>query len=394
MISEIQMAIAPSTPVYFGDGRPTSAGESDFGGGRFPPSPRTLQGLVRTALLRSVGGLELGAGVDPGEVAALVGPPERLPSGWRILGPWVAEWREERPGVASGVAPWLPCPGWLARPRRGQMAFLEPHPVSDDIRSDCDGRIRHLLVGEGGFPRAWLAPDDALRVLRGELPVDPSPELPPVVAAEPHTGLMLTPGKRSAQESMLYTLGYFRFRDCAGFALQLRAELDPRLDSAALTRGSASLGGKNRIARLLRGDGWTPEFEEILKGGHLPAEPEEGARFLVWATTPVHLAHPLAPAFFRQHPGGARFGLLSAALGPTQAIGGFSLARGRGGVSRSYLPPGSAWMVEVRGGTAGERGSLLRDLHNSVQLGDDRDEATFGFGHALVALPPQDWSNL
>ncbi len=391
MSTERSVAIAPLTAVFFGDGRPNDAGETDFGAGRFPPSPRTLQGLVRTALLRSVEGLNLGRGADQTAIAELVGPPERLLDGWQIRGPWPARWVEAFDGNAQSLEPWMPAPGWLARDRDDMLRPLA-FRASGDLRTDVS--TLGLLTGEGGFPRAWLSPADVYRVLHGQEPRRPSFDLPPFVKLEPHTGLRLDASKRVAQEGMLYTLDFHRFAENSGIALRLDADTSPQIKRESLSSGVASLGGKNRVARLLDVREWHEDFRAAMAGGHLPNTPDEGARFLVWATTPVFTRDPMDPGLGNIARDGARFEILSAAVGPPESIGGFSMQSGHGGISRNYLSPGSAWLVALRGGNASSRGQLLRDLHDSCLLGKDPNERSFGFGHALVALPTNSWSNV
>ena len=390
MNTDTPVAIAPLTPVYFGDGRPNDAGETDFGAGRFPPSPRTLQGLVRTTLLRSVRGLELGRGADPKAIAGLVGPPEHLPEGWQIRGPWPARWSEKPAGTARHLEPWLPAPGWLARQRNGKLHRLKLI-AAGDLRADTSAS--RLMIGEGDFPRAWLSPADVWLVLNGQEPREPALDLPPFVGREPHTGLQLDADKRAARESMLYTLDFYRFAESSGLALRLSASLPSGIQRRSLSTGSASLGAKNRAARLLQVEEWSDDFARAVAGKHLPTAPAEKARFLVWATTPVFARNPLDPGLSQLSHAGAHLEILSAAIGSPQSIGGFSMAAGHSGVSRRYLSPGSAWLVELRGGNASSRHALLRDLHDSCLLGDDPAERTFGFGHALVALTPNSWSD-
>ena len=395
MAIETTLAIAPLTPVFFGDGRPCDAGETDFGSGRFPPSPKTIQGVVRTALLRSVAGLDLGPRADARRIEALVGPPDKLPEDWQVIGPWLAKWRAGEDDNVEEVSPWLRCPGWIVRGPDQEAKFLMPREPAE-VRTDL-GASRQLLVGRGDAIRSHLSPADSLRVLAGllpeELPPRPDNHLVSFARKQPHTGLRLTPGKRTAAEGMLYTRDFYRFAESSGLVVRFTGTLDPAIKTSLLTSGISSLGGKNRVARLLRVTGWDADFEKLRKGEHLPQAIDEGARFLVWATTPVRACDPLDPGLSRISRDGAHFRVLSAALGHPEAIGGFSLARGHGSASRLYLPPGCAWMVEVRNGTHASRAQLLRDLHDSCLLGDDPNERAFGFGHAFVALLPQKWSD-
>lgn len=379
------MALAPMTPVYFGDGRPNQAGEVDYGRGRFPPSPRTFQGLVRSTLLSSVKDLRLGPGGDRARIQALVGPPDRLLPDWQLRGPWLARWSEDA-GGAVAVQPWMPAPGSLARARHPTEPLALVRAMSaDGLRGDHDGSI--WPVARGSFPRAWLSPADTLRVLGGRPPSAPVAELPPFAKREPHTGLQLRPGHRVADEGMLYTRDYHRFADGSGLVGILDAALSNELDPGALTRGTATIGGNKRVARLLPISGWDPDFERALAGAHLPQDPKDGARFWVWATTPVLSSRPRDPGLTSHALGGATVEVVMSSVGPVESIGGFSMANQSSGDSRAHLSAGSAWLISVRGGTSADRGGLVRSLHDRCCLGEEPAARTFGFGHALVALP-------
>ncbi len=390
---DVDIAVAPHTPVYFGDGRPNDAGETDYGASRFPPSPRTMQGLVRTALLRSVAGLTLGPGADRERIKALVGSPEQLPAGWQVTGPWPAAWRETEEGGVDSVAPWLPCPAWLEMGSDGKPAFRSFQALGK-TRTDLEAEsslIEGVLVGTGRALRAWLDPADTLRVLLGKPPQQPAAGLPPFVRKEPHTGLQIDPERRKAVEGMLYTLDYYRFRQRSGMVLRFHGVLDSAMNAQALCSGVSNLGRRNRVAQLLRVSAWDDTFRQILDGWHLPGDVKEGDRFFIWTTTPVWLSNPLDPGLDRLQNGEARLELVSAALGYPESIGGFSFVQGHGTPARRYLPGGSSWLVRITGGNADARRNLLNQVHNSCCLGDDPVDGTFGFGHALVARVPNSW---
>lgn len=386
-MSWIDLAIIPTGPVYFGDGRPTTAGETDHGQGRFPPTPRTAQGLVRTALLRSVAGLRLGKGVDSARVASLVGPPERLPDGWQVAGPWMARWEAEEDDGLGEVEPWLAVPRYLAE-KDGKLEAVSVRPLGDRFMSDLAGMSLALVGGEpvGGY----LGATDIADLLGGTLPQagDVARPYPSFVRDESRVGLVIQPRREVAEEGMLYTLGYRRMADHAGLVVRFRGEVDPAVDPHALTRGTAPIGGKNRLARLRPVAGWSRAFERALQGDHLPDEPHDGARFWLWCTTPACVDVPWRPALDPSSRGEARIEVLAARVGRPDPIGGFSLAAGRGQSVRSCVPPGSSWLVSVSGGTPRQRGELLRALHDGFPLGPDPALRAMGFGHTLVSRIP------
>lgn len=397
-MSWTDIAIAPLGVQFVGDGRPRSAGETDFGDGRFPPTPRTIQGVLRTALLRGIPGLDLGPGADSGRIAELVGPPERLPEGWQIAGPWLARWSGEEDGQTTAVTPWLPLPRYLAgRTERSSpgLAAIEAMPLTASMRWDLGRPPDHAVVaaGTGKHRDGYIGPATLRALLGGALPAvkDVQWGSPDFVHREPRTGLRIEPGKDVAQQSMLYTLNYHRFADDAGLAVRFRGPLPAAMDAAALTRGLASVGGKNGIARLLGVRSWSDDFAAALAGNHLPDEPASGERFWLWTTTPAAVDRPWNPDIVPGSLGGAGVSVIAAAVGRPERIGGFSLARGHSAPVRGFVPAGSAWLIELTGGDPGERGTLLRRLHDAFPLGADADLRAMGFGHTLVSRLPLPW---
>ena len=386
-MSWIDLAIVPMGPVYFGDGRPTAAGETDHGQGRFPPTPRTAQGVVRTALLHSVAGLRLGRGADRARIASLVGPPERLLDGWQVAGPWLACWKEEEDGRLREVEPWLAVPRYLAE-KDGKLHAAALLPLGDRLATDLPDM--GVAPVSGATADGYLGANHLADLLAGMQPpaVAVARPYPEFIKDESRVGLVIQPGKEVAEEGMLYTLGYRRMADHAGLVVRFRGDVDPAADPLALTRGRASIGGKNRLARLCPVAGWSLAFERALRGDHLPDEPHDGARFWLWCTTPACVDVPWQPALDPSSRGESRVRVLAARVGRPDPIGGFSLAAGRGLPVQSCVPPGSSWLVSVSGGSARQRGELVRGLHDSFSLGPDPALRAMGFGHTLVSCIP------
>lgn len=80
--------------------------------------------------------------------------------------------------------------------------------------------------------------------------------------------------------------------------------------------------------------------------------------------------------------------VVTALTGRPVTLGGFDLTTGGPRPNRAYVPGGSAWLVEVTGGSPEERRDRLVALHDRHPLGP-AEEARFGFGHTLVGLGPK-----
>ncbi|MDN5862973.1 MAG: type III-B CRISPR module-associated protein Cmr3, partial [Salinisphaera sp.] len=101
--------VRPLDTVWYRGPGPFSAGEDSFDPGLFPPTPYTFQGLIRTRLLLASLPGDLGH-ANLAEIEKRVGPPDQLPDGWRVEGPFPACERAD-----GYVEPWFPAPRFLLR---------------------------------------------------------------------------------------------------------------------------------------------------------------------------------------------------------------------------------------------------------------------------------------
>lgn len=128
-----------------------------------------------------------------------------------------------------------------------------------------------------------------------------------------------------------------------------------------------------------------------MKGAHLPKQVAEDDGFFVLALTPVQLqersqlwARVTKIAELR----GVAVHVRAALTGAPQTIGGLKMATRQSRSNLAYSPAGSAWLIQLHGGNAEGRREILGTLHNNHLLGP-KEEATFGYGHTLVALGPK-----
>jgi CRISPR-associated protein Cmr3 len=120
----------------------------------------------------------------------------------------------------------------------------------------------------------------------------------------------------------------------------------------------------------------------------LPPHVSEEDLFWLLALTPARLAEPLRPAVRLPLSGAASVVIRGALIGPPLTLGGYELASHRSRPNRSYVPAGSAWLLQLRGGDRSSRAEALRRLHDAHPLGPSA-EAGFGFGHTFVGLGPE-----
>ncbi|MBI3892084.1 MAG: hypothetical protein HY303_11215 [Candidatus Wallbacteria bacterium] len=392
-MTSIDIGLAPFATVYFGDGRPSVAGETDMAKGLFPPTPRTLQGAFRTRLLDDVG-LQARA-------AEFVGPSANLPAGWAIRGPWLAEWTETAGDSGEVVClervqTWYAAPGFLLRPRSpgGLPQCLTP------IRMDRGSQARGpdwdlqgttaVVAPEAARFEPWtgyLSAATMSSLVRGRWPRDARfGELPSFVKLETRPGIAIDPATNRVQPGMLYARRHYRFGPASGFAGHFEGQLSEPLRSSALTAGACHLGGRARLVSLHEIRDWHHSVAALSSGAHLSelADAEDACVWLI-LTTPAFLKDPARPNLSVSHAGGALASVLAAAIAETRSLGGFSFEKRTSGPSRRYVMPGTCWLVQLRGGTPSDRLQILTGLHDAIAVGDDVADAGFGFGHTFVA---------
>jgi CRISPR-associated protein Cmr3 len=402
--------VEPLEPITFGAPHSFAAGEAHRLRSEFPPSPRTFQGLVRSQLLRGANpplDLDDWSGRAKDARAALVGGPDALPPGWQLQGPLPACIRLSaddetpppvEPPVESWVEPWVPAPRFLLR--QGQRA-VRARPVESTHPSLSDLGPDRPLVGRPDLPDAapltgWLNPTGLEAALTGgnTLTLDRTTfgQLPPFVTSEYQPGLAIDRAARAAQGTARYGLLYFlqalRFRRDSGLLGGLRADLQSPLRRGALEDAGGTAGRKGRLVRFRAVERLDPTWERILAGAHLPEAVADGERFWLMTLTPVFLAHPDRPELRGAGSGSVEVRIVAALTGRPLTLGGFDMTRARPRPNRAYVPAGSAWLIELRGGTPQQRRERLLALHDAHPLGA-REEAVFGFGHTLVGLGPQ-----
>ncbi|MEN6464011.1 MAG: type III-B CRISPR module-associated Cmr3 family protein [Syntrophaceae bacterium] len=409
--------IRPMEPLFFGEPRPFNAGESHFARSQFPPSPMTFQGMVRSQLLRSVEpplDLDDWSREKREERAALVGSSDRLPPGWQIKGPLpaVVEYDEDGQKV---LHPWSPAPRFLYRRDSGpgfiRGRLLTSNQQAMDDRPDCrnpDGPTAALF---GPLPErrkyrtldGWVDGETLYRALASETDYFPdkgSAAVPPFVKdTEPHPGIALDRQSNTSEDGMLYVLEHLRFARGGGFWGRFSGNMDERFGPKPLCQG---VGGAGKKARLVAFEDPPPLkscWRELLAGKHLAGQNDRKGRYWLYLLTPVRIEPgQRAENGATMLPGGVvlRRGALPpgisirctvALTGSPIVLGGMDTARGHSRPNNAYVPPGSAWLIEIE--TAGN--DLLRQtlqrLNDAHPMGDP-DEACFGFGHTLVGIEP------
>ena len=260
---------------------------------------------------------------------------------------------------------WVPTPLYLLKhdPRPVHARPVAAgNPGLNDLAAQ--GGYEDLLLSgrpeldAGKPPGGWIGPENLRFALEGEDYGEwrddrHAKEFPPFVAEEDQPGVAIDPDTGSSMQGMLYALKSLRFEHNAGFAGWFDGIADDRIPNGAMAGGTVGAGRKNRAAVVEKTADTHPDWRHIFEGRHLPREPEENRLFWLAATGPVAVADPLRPEIAAQPPEGVRIFVRGMVAGKPRVMGGFQMATGRTRPNRLYLPGGSAWLVQIAGGSPG-----------------------------------------
>ena len=393
--------IRPMDPVYFGPPRSFSAGENHRGKSVFPPSPNTFQGLVRSRLLQAVSpplDLQDWSESSRQERESLVGGPDGLPGDWSLKGPF--------PGIFHKISrdyleeplfePWVQTPNFLFRSaNKDESPPLIATPISSTHPAMNDLGHKQILFGD---PRreflkplgGWIGPDNLYFALTGKgkwISEQHSKEYPPFVSLEPSPGVAIDKNTGAAAHSLLYFLETLRFQSGSGLMGSFTGTVADSIPPDALVSGVGTAGRKGRLVAFEPVKHIHGKWQKIMEGEHLPDAVDENARFWLINLTPAQLDEPCTP-FLNLPPtaGNATVEILASLTGKPICLGGYAMATGKSRANRTYVPPGSAWWIRIKGGKDDEdRALFLKSLNNANILINNK-EASFGFGHCIVGL--------
>jgi hypothetical protein len=391
----------PLDTAWLRDGKPFTAGEASADPGLFPPTPWTWQGMIRTRMLVGEYGNGLAAR-SQAQIAAEIGSPARLPSGWRFWGPFPAR-RDGGSGQHLGTLhPWVPTPAFVA---------LSPDPYPARERFWLDGRSCSLEALQGGAlssatrtaglrlmaqrhgrkgsDKGWIRADNLVFALLGRGRWNPrgvcaaekraqgGADLPPFVHEERRPGVAIGENGRAA-DSMLYFATHHRFVDGSG--LWGAVEGAPATLSQHLGNGTAALGRKERLIGLEAAEP-SAELSALLAGEAALAAPwdvELDLRVVLLSPAPRLTTLPFAL------PTAAT--LMGAELRSGPDLGGFDrYGAAAGRPSRAMFGAGSSFWVRLA--AANDQAERAQAVRQVLGLDPDQrtDDESLGFGQRVGA---------
>lgn len=364
----MRLIIEPSDAWLFRDGKPFRAGEDHWASSRFPPTPLTMQGVIRSKiLLDSDTDLTVYA-QNPSETAiyAQIGGKGQDYGALRIRGPYLAH-RENGDWVR-----YYPVPADLLYDQRGgvlhRLTIGEspvianwPHPL-ESLRPlyapETQDQDSELAPASG-----WIAAEDLRSYLEGRLP---APErmvpLGKIYELEPRITIGMERQIRRPRPQLLAGIGMVRL--CPNWALDLEISGVPRWES----QGYLGIGGEARAGyyQVL------PSTLPSASPGPLPS------RFVLYCATPTWFKNGWRPESWGKWFTGGRVRLVAAAVNRPERIGGWDIVEGEKPM-RGYVPAGSIYYFESEG----------QVLYNGEPVTDDPAEGQIGFGQVFIGQWPQ-----
>jgi CRISPR-associated protein Cmr3 len=343
----VGLRIDPLDTFFFRDGRPFApAGRAEGG----LPTPQTLAGSLRTALLTRAG-FDLGAlanrrrqGQEVREALRELGAPAWVVEA-RFRGPWLAL------AINGRVDPLLPPPAVLARDGDSGQWYrsrpLPPNRLPGWPDSDT-WPLWRAGSPDAKAPGGFLTPNGVTQFLAGGVPEDGQWKTAASLYQFDHrTGIGVDSDTLTAAEGLIYGVQLLALaRNVCFYAEMLPGAGAPDLAAALLT--PVALGGEGRHARItvVPACRWS--------------EAPDGRHSLWLLSTPAPLADPRRPAVI-EAPARVR----AAAAGSPLAFSGWDVARGGPRPTRFAVPAGSTYFVE--GEFSPPHGSFCSDAESAAQ---------------------------
>jgi CRISPR-associated protein Cmr3 len=398
----MQIFIEPSDVLLFRDGRPFSAGEGHRARSIFPPTPNTMQGVIRSRVLaercgryrqyrdRCLNCPDQNNCTIPEEIglpANLVTNEDGHFGKMHLKGPLIAN-----NGLTNNDQQlfYFPMPADVVQVKdKGssvtpQLRILQP--LSTQLPGQNDGHHQLLPL--------WAAATKPVESVQGYLDQHQLQQYllrscPQTVtktdllfAKESRFGIEVNYSRQTVKESQLYQTEFVRCESNVGLYIEIEGirqfSADPDEKS-----GLMAIGGENRASsytQLDTGIDWDKLREQFRE--NLP----KTAGFKLYLATPTIFKQGWLPSWVNAETlegeyNGVLIKLKAAAIGRYQIIGGWDVAHNRPKPTRRAVSAGSVYYFT----TEAEPAKILDTFHWQ-NLADDASDAQIGYGLSLVGL--------
>lgn len=369
-----RLLLEPGDVWLFRNGKPFQAGEDHWAASLFPPTPFTIQGVIRSKILfDSHTDLQAYAAEPTGQaVYQQIGGPDSYGQ-LRLNGPYLAKKVEDR------WERYYPVPADLFQDKNDDKQYHRPicaDAADEPARGNwpADG-LRPLLLPdkvEAEAVNGWIsqtALDDYLQAKR--LPSFADILNPDAIyKVERRFNHKIDRAVYRPAEQFLTETGFIRL--CPGLSLDIDVE------------GLAPWSQEERYLGI-GGEGGTGYYQWLPPAAQQPPGlTTVPARFMLYLATPTWFEQGWQPADWSQWFTGSAVKLVGAAIRPLQRIGGWNIAKitqGKTGQARTmagYVPAGSLYYLESDGSVT----------YTGAPVTDDPALGQIGFGQILIGRWP------
>jgi CRISPR-associated protein Cmr3 len=325
--------IEPGDVWLFRDGRPFAAGEEHAARSIFPPTPRTMQGAIRSARISQSGA----SFTDQGKWPADVGTPNDYRN-LRMRGPVLA--RRDH----DGETPFFVQPqdvvkmngGWkVLSPEQSGFQANWPEPL---LALKTDGAPEKFEPG-------WLSESDLTGYLRGE--AFGVVKTSALFERERRFGVEIEGPVKRAREGNLFAIEFIRLNPGVGLLLDVKGVA---FDGS----GMLQLGGEARAGRYETSEASLDLDTER----RTPQNRDDKTRFKLYLATPAIFSQGWLPGEMDKITlsgiwRGIDLRLMAAAVGKPNHIGGRDISqRDRQRDMAMAVPAGSVYFFETEAGPA------------------------------------------
>ncbi len=364
--------IEPSDVWLFRDARPFSAGETSRAAGIFPPTPQTMQGMVRS--------LRLGQSQETFDyrrwssaLQGQIGQPNDY-GALTLRGPLLAS------RTPHGLTRYFPLPQDITK-INGSWRILTPAahsaarmnwPAPDSASTPA---LQPLLPPSGTpekFETGWLDEMELAAYLSGVATTNLTPASS-LFEREPRFGIEMDNYAKCPVEGRLYQAKFMRLREGIGLLLEVGATvpLNPG--------GLIAVGGEARAGRYVIETAAAFDAPGLAQQAQNFAASAGTLRFKLYLATPALFGQGWLPKWIdantlQGETANVTLTLRAAALGRPQNIGGRSIATG-GGARLMYraVPAGSVYFFETNNTVADVvqafHGRNISDLNPQIGFG-------------------------
>ncbi len=407
----MQILIEPSDVLLFRDGRPFSAEDGHRARSIFPPTPNTIQGVIRSKVLADRCGRyqeykngcwgcpEQNNCTIPNEIGRPAANGKGNYGEMYLKGALIAKYQP------PDVTAYFPVPADVVQVKEKNNSATSPQLQS--LKP-----LQQQLPGQNDLPFSLLPlwtpetrPVEAIEgywthkemsdYLLGKCPNDFT-KVKELYDKEARLGIEVDNSKQTVREGRLYQAEFVRCQDKVGLYLEIEGikQLSATPDS---DRGIMAIGGENRAASYLK----TPKLDWGNLNNQLKDSFKDSCGFKIYLATPgifennnfdSQKGQGWLPSwlkteiingtvYIKGEYNGIFVELVAAAIGRYQTIGGWDIAYNRQKPTHRAVPAGSVYYFT----TTASPEKVLKAFHWQ-NLAEDEQERQIGYGLSLVGI--------